>query len=68
MFYEKLGSNISVKRDERGYNQAQFARALGIPQSTLAGYESGKRKISVKTLKQTADLLGVKVDFLLDIL
>ena len=52
-------------REERGYTQAQFSRALGIAQSTYGGYEAAQRKIPIHVLKQAADKLNVSVDSLL---
>ncbi|MDR1559795.1 MAG: helix-turn-helix transcriptional regulator [Clostridiales bacterium] len=64
-FYTALGRALSQARESRGYTQAQFARALGIAQSTYGGYEAALRKIPVHVLKQAADKLNVSVDGLL---
>ena len=64
-FYAALGHALSEARENRGYTQAQFARVLGIAQSTYGGYEAALRKIPVHVLKQAADKLNVGVDSLL---
>ena len=64
-FYAALGRALSRAREDRGYTQAQFARALRVAQSTYGGYEAAKRKIPVHILKQAADKLNISVDSLL---
>jgi len=64
-FYAALGRALGEARENRGYTQAQFARALRIAQSTYGGYEAAQRKIPVHVLKQAADKLDVSVDSLL---
>jgi len=64
-FYSELGHALSEARESRGYTQTQFARALGIAQSTYGGYEAALRKIPVHVLKQAADKLNVSIDSLL---
>ena len=63
--YDVLRLNIARLRDERGYTQSQFARALGLPQSTYTGYELGIRKFPLTVVVQIADMFGVTVDSLL---
>jgi len=64
-FYAALGRALSIARENRGYTQAQFARALSIAQSTYGGYEAAQRKIPIHVLKQAADKLNISVDSLL---
>jgi len=63
--YDVLRLNIARLRDERGYTQSQFARALGLHQSTYTGYELGIRKFPLTVVVQIADMFGVTVDSLL---
>jgi len=65
-FYAVLGRALGKARENRGYTQAQFARALCIAQSTYGGYEAAQRKIPVHILKQAADRLNISVDSLLN--
>ena len=64
-FYAALGRALCEARENRGYTQSQFARALGMAQSTYSGYEAALRKIPVHVLKQAADKLKISVDSLL---
>ena len=64
-FYAELGRALGKARENRGYTQAQFARALSMAQSTYGGYEAAQRKIPVHVLKQAADKLNISVDSLL---
>jgi len=64
-FYIALGRALTQARENRGYTQAQFARALSIAQSTYGGYEAANRKIPIHVLKQAADKLNISVDSLL---
>ena len=64
-FYTALGRALSKARENRGYTQAQFARALCLAQSTYGGYEAAQRKIPIHVLKQAADKLNITVDSLL---
>jgi len=65
-FYTALGRALSETRENSGYTQAQFARALGLAQSTYGGYEAALRKIPVHVLKQAADKLNISVDSLIN--
>ena len=66
-FYSALGRALGEARENRGYTQAQFARALGLAQSTYGGYEAGQRKIPVHMLKKAAEKLNVSLDSLLSL-
>jgi transcriptional regulator with XRE-family HTH domain len=65
-FYTALGRALSEARENCGYTQSQFARALNLAQSTYSGYESAQRKMPVHVLKQAADKLNISVDSLLN--
>ncbi len=45
-----------------GVTQAGLAQTIGIAQSTIAGYISGRRGPSVERAKQIATALGVGLD------
>lgn len=61
MFYEKL----KLLRINAGLSQYSLADALSIPQSTIGGWESGKREPKIATVQRLADFFGVSVDYLL---
>lgn len=61
MFHDRLKS----LRENAGYSQYSFADAFGIPQSTVGGWEAGKREPKIATVQRLADFFGVSVDYLL---
>ena len=65
-FYADFGRRLALSREDRGYTQAQFARALGLPQSTLAGYEAGARKMPLHLAWQAARTLKVGMGEMFD--
>ncbi len=52
-------------REKKGYSQQLLANKLGISQSTVGMWESGKREPNFETTKQLADYFEVSVDYLL---
>ena len=51
---------VRTLRKELGLNQADFARRLGLSQSTLAMLETGKRTFNEKHLKLVCSAFGVQ--------
>lgn len=45
-------------RDQLGMSQNDVAKKAGIPRSTYAGYELGRRDPTVKNAKAVASVLG----------
>lgn len=43
---------IRAYREQRGLSQAAFGRLVGIPQTTIASYETGARNPSHRTAKR----------------
>lgn len=60
-----LGTNIKKLRTNSGLTQAQLGEKLGLAESTVSLYESGKREPDNKTLINIADFFGVTTDSLL---
>lgn len=52
-------------REEKGYSQYSFAKAFGVAQSTIGGWESGTREPNFQTTQKLADFFGVSIDFLM---
>ena len=52
-------------REQLGFSQARFARAIGVSQSTVGMWESGKNTPTFSTLESLANYFGVTVDYLL---
>ncbi|AQQ55266.1 helix-turn-helix domain-containing protein [Planococcus lenghuensis] len=63
---ESIGKKIKMLRDQSNLSDGEFAKKLGIAKSTLWGYESGKKTVSIPHLSAIADFFGVSTDFLLD--
>lgn len=60
-----LAKRIKEERLKKGWTQKQLAEMLGVEVGTFSGYERAYRTPETKTLEKLADLLGVKVDYLL---
>jgi transcriptional regulator with XRE-family HTH domain len=56
---ERLQSLLADARKARGMTQADVAKALGKPQSFVAKYENGERRIDVIEFVDIAAALGV---------
>jgi len=53
-----LGSTIVVLRSSRGWDQAQLARAAGLPQHEIAAYEQGRRLPQVEAIQSLLEATG----------
>ncbi|MBR4020869.1 MAG: helix-turn-helix transcriptional regulator [Firmicutes bacterium] len=62
----KLGENMRLLRNARGYTQAQVAEELHICRSTYTLYELGKKLPSIDLLVDLARLYHVRLDVLFD--
>lgn len=51
-------------REERQLSQARLARDIGVGQSTVGMWESGKNYPEFKTLEKLSEYFGVSTDFL----
>jgi len=51
-------------REEKGYSQAEFAKLLGMGQSTLAMMEVGKREILDRHVKTICSVFGLNEEWL----
>lgn len=59
-------TRLKCLRESSGYrSQSSFAADFGTAQSTVAGWESGKREPSYETTEKLANFFGVSVDYLL---
>ena len=61
--FSTLGPRIRWWREHRGRDRREFARAVGIPYSTLADLENDRAK-STKKLRQIAEELRLRLDYL----
>ena len=59
-----IGDNISYIRKKRGFTQIDFADALGVTQSAVSHWETGRAVPDTRQIFNIAKLLGVSVDAL----
>lgn len=57
--------NISERRKMLALTQEDLAERLNVGQSTVAGWEAGKREPNIAKLIQMADIFGCTVDELI---
>jgi transcriptional regulator with XRE-family HTH domain len=63
----EFNEKLKVLRKMHGFSQEDFANLLGVGRSSYAQYETGDHlPRNLKLLKKMADLLGVRLSFLLD--
>ncbi|MCA9580163.1 MAG: helix-turn-helix transcriptional regulator [Myxococcales bacterium] len=62
---ENLAANLRALRERRGLTQHSFAKACGIPRTTLSGLESGMGNPTLGVLTRVADTLGASLEELL---
>ena len=55
---------ITELRIKAGRTQTETGKVLGIPQTTYAGYETGRNEPDIGTLVRIADLYHVSMDYL----
>ncbi len=65
MYIESLNQKLKKAREKTGFTQREVAKETGIPQPTIARFESGNRIPDVEKLGILADFYGVSVDWLL---
>lgn len=56
--------NLKKLRESKGLSQAKFAKEIGVSQSTVGMWESGKNKPEFSTLIKIADFFNVTTDIL----
>jgi transcriptional regulator with XRE-family HTH domain len=62
---DNIGSRLRAAREKKGWSQTFVCKKLGIPNSTLSGYERNYRNPDPETLRIFADLYEVTTDYLL---
>lgn len=64
MYVETFAQKLKFARERTGFTQREVAKEIGLPQSTIAKYETAKLEPSVETLGKLADFYGVSLDWL----
>jgi transcriptional regulator with XRE-family HTH domain len=58
--YKRFCVLLVEARQAKGLTQAEVARRLGKPQSFVAKYEGGERRLDVVEFLEIVDVLGVR--------
>ena len=66
--YERLKELLIAQRKNAGMTQATVAERLGKPQSFVAKYENGERRLDVVEFIEVAEAIGFKPSALFDVL
>lgn len=61
-------NRLKELRESAGFkSQTEFAKAFGVAQSTVGGWEAGAREPGYETVKKLALFFNVSIDYLLDL-
>lgn len=60
--YKDLGARIKVKREAKGYSQAEFAHEVQLSTQHISNIENAKSKVSLDKLVCIANTLDSSVD------
>lgn len=60
-----FGKRLKYEREKKGFNQKEFASAMGITPTRLNYWEKDKREPDFFHIKKMIDLLGCDADYLL---
>ena len=61
----KFRLRLKSLREQYNYTQEDIANALGLSATSIANYESGRRRPEYETLSHIADVFGVTTDYLI---
>lgn len=56
----RVGRQIRDARKEKGLTQKELGEKLGVADSVITNYESGKQNLTIETLQKIADALGIE--------
>ncbi len=60
-----IGKNVKLLRESRGYSQGDLAQVSGLQRGYIGDIERGSRNLTISSLSQIADALGVHPGILL---
>lgn len=63
--YSEFGQRLSDLRKNMGLSQSELSKMLNMPQSTYAGYETGKRKINLELIEQFSSFFEISPNLLI---
>lgn len=59
-FFKRIGETIKKARMEKGWNQSDFARRVGMKQPDISAIEKGKKNITLETLARLCKILNIE--------
>jgi UDP-N-acetylglucosamine 1-carboxyvinyltransferase len=59
---EQVGVLIRESRKAKGLTLKELGERIGVAESTVSLYESGKQNLTIETLKKVADALGLQFE------
>lgn len=62
MIWQKIGSQIKQKREQRGMTQGQLGAKVGARKAFISNIENCNQKCSLAKLDEIADALGCDLD------
>lgn len=65
MYQESFTSKLKKSREKTGFTQREVAKETGIPQSTLANYETGRTQPDIENLGILIDFYNIDANWLL---
>lgn len=61
-----MSNNIRALRKATGLTMKQFGALMGVAESTISLYETGKNEPDISMLKKMSEFFGVSIDYLLN--
>lgn len=65
MYYVELGVSIAHYRKLKGYTQQMLADRMRVTRGTIANWETARREMNIKEVRELCEVLGVTPDDLL---
>ena len=65
MYQESFPSKLKKAREKTGFTQREITRETGIPQSTIANYETGRTQPDIENLGILIDFYNIDANWLL---
>lgn len=59
------GNKIRICREDKGLNQTELSRVIGVNRATVNLWENGKRNPEIYYVKKLAEYFGVDINYLL---
>ena len=56
-----VSGRIREARKDKGLTQKEVGERMGVSESTVNQYESGKQNLTIETLQKLADAVGVNI-------